>query len=72
MDVSERVMKSPYANLVLELNPSFAVPKKPFRRMNYSEAIVYLKENGITKDDGSFYEFGEVDRLKYLLVLTVD
>ncbi len=60
VDVSERVMKSPYANLVLELNPTFVVPKKPFRRMNYSEAIVYLKENGITKDDGSFYEFGEV------------
>ena len=28
--------------------------------MNYSEAIVYLKENDIRKDDGSFYEFGEV------------
>lgn len=53
-------MASPYANLVLELNPTFVVPKKPFRRMNYSEAIVYLKENGITKEDGSFYEFGEV------------
>lgn len=53
-------MASPFANLVLELNPNFVVPKKPFRRMNYSEAIVYLKENGITKEDGSFYEFGEV------------
>ena len=60
MDVSERVMASPYADLVRELNPEFKVPKKPFRRMNYSEAIVYLKENGITKDDGSLYEFGEV------------
>ncbi|XP_057365804.1 asparagine--tRNA ligase, cytoplasmic-like [Daphnia carinata] len=59
VDVSERVMASPFANLVLELNPNFVVPKKPFRRMNYSEAIVYLKENGITKEDGSFYEFGE-------------
>lgn len=60
MDVSERVMSSPYANLVLELNPSFVVPKKPFRRMNYAEAITYLKDNNITKEDGSFYEFGEV------------
>nr|CAG4643080.1 EOG090X030S [Ilyocryptus agilis] len=59
VDVSERVMSSPYADLVRELNPSFVVPKKPFRRMNYADAIVYLKENGITKDDGSFYEFGE-------------
>ena len=27
--------------------------------MNYSEAIVYLKENEIKKDDGTYYEFGE-------------
>lgn len=27
--------------------------------MNYSEAITYLKEHNITKEDGSFYEFGE-------------
>ena len=30
-----------------------------YRRMNYSEAIVYLKENDIRKPDGTFYEFGE-------------
>ena len=28
--------------------------------MNYSDAIIYLKENDIRKDDGTFYEFGEV------------
>ena len=60
VDVSHRVMTSPYANIVKELNPNFQVPQKPFRRMNYSEAITFLKENNITKDDGSFYEFGEV------------
>ena len=27
--------------------------------MNYEDAILFLKENNITKDDGSFYEFGE-------------
>ncbi|KAG8319441.1 hypothetical protein J6590_091806 [Homalodisca vitripennis] len=27
--------------------------------MNYSDAIKYLKDNNITKEDGSFYEFGE-------------
>ncbi len=27
--------------------------------MNYSEAIIFLKENNITKEDGTFYEFGE-------------
>lgn len=31
-----------------------------YRRMNYTDAIQYLKDNNITKDDGTFYEFGEV------------
>jgi len=53
-------MASEYASLVKELNPNFQVPKKPFRRMDYAEAIEYLKANEITKDDGSYYEFGEV------------
>jgi len=60
VDVSERVMASSLAQYVIDLNPNFKVPSKPFRRMTYSEAIIYLKENGITKEDGSFYEFGEV------------
>ncbi|XP_063932732.1 asparagine--tRNA ligase, cytoplasmic-like isoform X2 [Zophobas morio] len=58
-DVVDRVLKSPYADIVYELNPNFQVPKKPFLRMNYPEAIEYLKKNNITKEDGSFYEFGE-------------
>lgn len=58
-DVVQRVLDSPYGEIVRELNPNFQMPKKPFRRINYSDAIIYLKENGITKDDGSFYEFGE-------------
>lgn len=28
--------------------------------MNYSDAIVWLKEHDIKKEDGTFYEFGEV------------
>ncbi|XP_077291345.1 asparagine--tRNA ligase [Arctopsyche grandis] len=59
VDVVERVLASPIGDLVLELNPDFQVPKKPFKRMDYTDAIKYLKENNITKDDGSFYEFGE-------------
>jgi len=27
--------------------------------MNYEDAIKFLRENNITKEDGSFYEFGE-------------
>lgn len=59
-DVVERVMKSSAAGIVRELNPNFKPPKRPFRRMNYSDAIVWLKEHNIKKEDGTFYEFGEV------------
>ncbi|CAG9863953.1 unnamed protein product [Phyllotreta striolata] len=58
-DVVDRVLKSPYGHIVKELNPNFKVPERPFMRMNYSDAIKYLKEHNITKEDGSFYEFGE-------------
>lgn len=58
-DVVQRVLDSPYGHIVQELNPDFKKPEKPFIRMNYSDAIKYLKDNGITKDDGSFYEYGE-------------
>lgn len=59
-DVVDRVLKSPWGHTVYELNPDFKPPKKPFRRMNYADAIQWLKDNNVTKDDGSFYEFGEV------------
>lgn len=58
-DVVDRVLKSPNAEVLKELNPNFKPPKRPFKRMNYADAIVYLKENKITKEDGTFYEFGE-------------
>lgn len=66
-DVVDRVLKSPLGHVVYELNPDFKVPTRPFMRMNYADAIVYLKENGITKEDGSFYEFGEVSQQNLLL-----
>ncbi|CAB4027618.1 Asparagine--tRNA ligase, cytoplasmic, partial [Paramuricea clavata] len=62
-DVVERVLKSPYKHLLYELNPEFQPPKKPFKRMNYADAIVYLKEHDIRKDDGTFCEFGEVSTM---------
>lgn len=58
-DVVDRVLKSPLGHLVKELNPDFQIPKRPFKRMNYSDAIEYLREHEITKEDGSYYEFGE-------------
>lgn len=35
--------------------------------MNYTDAIVWLKEHDIKKDDGTYYEFGEVCVKKCLL-----
>uniref|UniRef100_A0A8C1C0P1 Asparaginyl-tRNA synthetase 1 n=1 Tax=Cyprinus carpio carpio TaxID=630221 RepID=A0A8C1C0P1_CYPCA len=62
-DVVDRVLKSPAAQLLYDINPDFKPPKRPFKRMNYTEAIEWLKEHNIKKDDGTFYEFGEVDVL---------
>jgi len=58
-DVVDRVLKDPLAHLLYDLNPEFKAPKRPFKRMDYKDAIEYLRANDITKDDGSFYEFGE-------------
>lgn len=59
-DLIERVLSDPVAGQIIkQLNPNFKQPKKPFRRMEYSDAIKYLKENNITKESGDFYEFGE-------------
>lgn len=59
-DLIERVMADPVAGQILkELNPNFKQPKKPFKRMEYADAIKYLKDNNITKESGDFYQFGE-------------
>ncbi|XP_005994773.1 asparagine--tRNA ligase, cytoplasmic isoform X1 [Latimeria chalumnae] len=58
-DVVDRVLKSPAASMVYELNPNFKPPQRPFKRMNYTDAIAWLKEHDVKKDDGTYYEFGE-------------
>ena len=32
--------------------------------MNYSQAIEFLREHNIKKDDGTYYEFGEVRKVQ--------
>lgn len=34
--------------------------------MNYAEAIEWLKEHDVKKDDGTYYEFGEVSLSEHL------
>ncbi|XP_042203973.1 asparagine--tRNA ligase, cytoplasmic-like isoform X1 [Homarus americanus] len=59
-DVADRVLKHPVGGQILkELHPEFVPPTRPFLRMPYSDAIKYLKEHNITKEDGSNYEYGE-------------
>ncbi|XP_010217062.1 PREDICTED: phospholipid-transporting ATPase IC [Tinamus guttatus] len=58
-DVVDRILRSPAADLLHDLNPGFEPPKRPFRRMNYSDAIAWLREHDVRKDDGTHYEFGE-------------
>lgn len=58
-DVVERVLASPLGHLVQELNPNFKAPQKPFKRMQYVEAIQWLKDHDYKKEDGTYYEIGE-------------
>ncbi|OQR73269.1 asparagine--tRNA ligase [Tropilaelaps mercedesae] len=59
VDVAERAMNSPAGEIIKALNPSFVVPKKPFKRMKYAEAIDYCRAHDITKEDGTQFEFGD-------------
>ena len=58
-DTAQRILDSKYGDIVREVNPKFCVPARPFKRMNYTDALVYLKEHDIRKEDGTFFEFGD-------------
>lgn len=59
-DVYERVLYRAGA-LLRELNPDAKVPTRPFRRMDYKDAIAYCREHRIYKDEESktHFEFGD-------------
>lgn len=58
--VVEITMSDPtIAKYVMELNPEFAMPDGPFKRMKYSEAIKWLAEHGIPNEDGEEHKFGD-------------
>ncbi|KAI9678913.1 MAG: hypothetical protein M1829_001898 [Trizodia sp. TS-e1964] len=47
------------ARYIYELNPTFVVPQRPFRRMRYSDAIDWLNEHGILNEEGQPHAFGD-------------
>ncbi|KAF0987634.1 hypothetical protein HZS_6469, partial [Henneguya salminicola] len=58
-DVLDRILASDVGEIVKKLNPSIKPFKRPIKRMLYSEAIQYLKDHDIRKDDNTFYELGD-------------
>lgn len=46
-------------DLLFDLHPEFKIPKRPFKRMDYVDAIQWLNEHGIKKEDGTDFEFGD-------------
>ena len=71
LDIMERMIKYVYKaclgnveakGLIEYLNPDFKLDtQEQFVKMKYSDAIIYLKDNGIYKDEeaGTFYEYGD-------------
>ncbi|ORX97668.1 asparaginyl-tRNA synthetase [Basidiobolus meristosporus CBS 931.73] len=59
-DTIDRALADPVTrDLVKSLNPDFKPPQRPFLRMDYTEAIEWLRENNVRKEDGTTYEFGD-------------
>ncbi|GEQ71278.1 hypothetical protein JCM33374_g4959 [Metschnikowia sp. JCM 33374] len=58
--VVKDVVEDPVAGpLVKQLNPSFEVPKTPFKRMAYVDALDWLNEHGIPNEEGEKFKFGD-------------
>lgn len=56
----DRILKdSASSKLLAQLNPTFAMPKRPFKRMDYREAIKWLNEHGIKTDEGKDHVVGD-------------
>lgn len=54
------VLEDPIAGpLIKQLNPDFQAPQLPFKRLEYKDAIEWLKEHGIKNEDGEEFKFGD-------------
>jgi len=59
-DVVDSLLKDPVASEILKtLNPNFVAPQRPFLRLDYRDAIKYLNEHGIKKEDGTDHVVGD-------------
>lgn len=55
-----RVMLDPAASKLLQqLNPSFKMPTRPFKRMDYRDAIQWLNDNDVRTDEGKPHVVGD-------------
>ena len=58
--VIELTMEDPVIKAyIMQLNPEFKPPARPFMRMKYSEAIDWLVEHDIKNEDGEPHKFGD-------------
>jgi asparaginyl-tRNA synthetase len=44
---------------IMDLNPEFTMPERPFKRMKYQDAIDWLVEHNIENEDGEPHKFGD-------------
>ncbi|KAL1860067.1 hypothetical protein Plec18167_004173 [Paecilomyces lecythidis] len=58
--VIDLTLEDPVASeLIKKYNPEFKKPARPFLRMRYADAIKWLVEHGIKREDGNDHEFGD-------------
>lgn len=58
--VLEVTMENPTVKqYIMDLNPEFQMPERPFKRMKYSDAIDWLVEHNIPNEDGEPHKFGD-------------
>lgn len=56
----DRVFADPKIKaLISQLNPNFTMPSRPFKRLDYKEAIAYLNEHNIVTDSGEPHKVGD-------------